>query len=439
MGTSLDTGNRGVLALAASLVKIVNEVVPESEISFFVGSKRAKPFSFTAGGKKIDVDTYNFRLSPTAAPSENIVWLFVATLLFKIFPVGATRRFILEKNPPLKMLSRTDFIGDIRGGDSFSDIYGLKRFLTGSLPDLICLLLSKNLVMLPQTYGPFSSVMSRVISGTILRKSHRVLARDTESLEVALRAIGNRGSEPILCPDVAFLLDAIPPDPKFIEEVFMSNDGQKPATLIGINVNGLMYNGGYTRDNMFGLELDYREFLVLLIENFLKTTNANILLVPHTYGLKGTINSDPDAATDVYSRIPSEFHDSVFLITQEYDQSEIKGIIGLCDFFIGSRMHACIAALSQGIPSLALAYSRKFRGVFESIGAGHMVIDARETTTQKAVKDTIAFYIRRVEEGKSTRENLVQVQSLIRRIFKDLLGEVSHAGLFIQSPEQDTD
>ena len=40
-------------------------------------------------------------------------------------------------------------------------------------------------------------------------------------------------------------------------------------------------------------------------------------------------------------------------------------------------MHACIAALSQAIPALGIAYSDKFRGVFESVGVGHLVADPR--------------------------------------------------------------
>ena len=76
-----------------------------------------------------------------------------------------------------------------------------------------------------------------------------------------------------------------------------------------------------------------------------------------------------------------EFTGRIHMLHGEHDQHAVKGIIGLCSFFIGSRMHACIAALSQGIPTVAVAYSKKFMGVFESAGMGHMVVDARDTST----------------------------------------------------------
>ena len=66
------------------------------------------------------------------------------------------------------------------------------------------------------------------------------------------------------------------------------------------------------------------------------------------------------------------------IVDREYDQHEIKGVIGMCDFFVGSRMHACIGALSQGIPCVGVAYSMKFRGVFESVGVADWVVDSRQ-------------------------------------------------------------
>lgn len=93
------------------------------------------------------------------------------------------------------------------------------------------------------------------------------------------------------------------------------------------------------------------------------------------------------------------------MIAGEYDQHTIKGIIGRCDFFIGSRMHACIAALSQKIPTAAVAYSKKFKGVFDSIDVGNLVIDAREMETQEAVDMIAAMF-----DDRAQIEKILQVQ-----------------------------
>ena len=136
-----------------------------------------------------------------------------------------------------------------------------------------------------------------------------------------------------------------------------------------------MYYGGYTRANMFGLKLDYRTFVKCLVEQLLSDKSNRILLVPHTFAAGGRVESDPAACRELKQGLPPSLRDRVHLVTQEYDQHQIKGVIGMCDFFIGSRMHACIAALSQGIPTVGVAYSRKFAGVFEMVGAEDWVID----------------------------------------------------------------
>ena len=67
------------------------------------------------------------------------------------------------------------------------------------------------------------------------------------------------------------------------------------ARLVGINVNGLMYNGGYTRNNMFDLRMNYHELLPELLMALLKQDNTEVLLVPHTYGTPGTVENDLDS------------------------------------------------------------------------------------------------------------------------------------------------
>ena len=118
---------------------------------------------------------------------------------------------------------------------------------------------------------------------------------------------------------------------------------------------------------MFNLKMDYKLFVHELSEAILKKTNANLLLIPHTFAAHGHVESDPDACAEVFTALSPVYKGRIQMIAGEYDQHAIKGIIGCCDFFIGSRMHACIAALSQKIPTAAVAYSKKFKGVFDSI------------------------------------------------------------------------
>ena len=52
--------------------------------------------------------------------------------------------------------------------------------------------------------------------------------------------------------------------------------------------------------------------------------------------------------------------------------TEIRGVLAGARLVIGSRMHACLNALSVGTPALPLAYSRKFAPLMADLGWSHV-------------------------------------------------------------------
>jgi polysaccharide pyruvyl transferase WcaK-like protein len=420
LGASLTTGNMGVSALAASLVKLMLTARPDASITFFIAERSSKPQVIELSGKKISIKVANIRRSLKSNTGEHILVIFLLALLYKIIPVQAFRNIIIKYNSRLKIIAEADFIGDVRGGDSFSDIYGVMGFISGSIPTIITLFLGKKLVLLPQTYGPYKSSISRRVARYILNHAHIILSRDRESMDFVKEILGskNRNKQIIFCPDVAFSLDSIIPKDGVIPS-FLHTGSANP--VIGLNINGLLYNGGYTRNNMFNLRMDYKLFVHQLSEAILKKTNANLLLIPHTFAAHGHVESDSDACAEVFTALSPVYEGRIQMITGEHDQHAIKGIIGRCDFFIGSRMHACIAALSQKIPTAAVAYSKKFKGVFDSIDVGNLVIDAREAETQEAVDMIIAIFADRARIEKILQVQIDNAQKEQLKIFREIL------------------
>jgi len=123
--------------------------------------------------------------------------------------------------------------------------------------------------------------------------------------------------------------------------------------------------------------------------------------------------------------LPPELRARVRIVTREYDQYEIKGVIGYCDFFIGSRMHACIAALSQGIPCVGIAYSMKFEGVFDSVCMGDWVVDGRSTTNEKAIRRILQLYRRRDSVRVELAQQANMARSRLREIFLQLFSQTA--------------
>jgi len=316
-----------------------------------------------------------------------------------------------------------DFFGDIRGGDSFSDIYGVKRILIGSIPMVVMTLLKKGTILLPQTYGPYKSLLSRKIASITLKKSKKVLCRDLQSIDVVKNLVKAQHHGKIhFCPDVAFTMRSVVPAEISLQPG--KKDGGK-GLLVGVNVSGLLYSGGYTRDNMFGLKFDYPAFVDRLVEGFLLDPGIRVLLVPHTFGGEGEVMDDYRASRLVYEKFIGEFPGKMYLFNERYDQYELKGIIGLCDFFIGSRMHACIAALSQGIPAVGVAYSQKFLGVFTSVGMDSFVVDARTVGNGEAIEGIRTKVSNLMDVDDREKVDCSEARSSVRKIFQEIMNDVS--------------
>ena len=210
----------------------------------------------------------------------------------------------------------------------------------------------------------------------ILKRASVVYARDHSGVDYVrvLRGNCSMNGKVHFMPDVAFTLDSHKPE--HIDLGALNDNRKKDSIVVGLNVSGLLINGGYTQENMFGLKTNYSELVYSIVDLLMKDKRSLVVLVPHVFAPGGNVESDPDACLKVYDKLSEKYPGRIFLTQGQYNQNEIKYIIGLCDFFIGSRMHSCIAALSQSIPAVGIAYSKKFLGVFESVGFGDCVAHA---------------------------------------------------------------
>jgi len=277
-----------------------------------------------------------------------------------------------------------DLVIDIGGGDSFADIYGRRRLWQMFLMKFLVHLAGRPLVLGPQTMGPFRKRSSLALARATLRRCALVATRDDLSTRY-LREIGYTG-EIVEASDVALRLPYIAPQPR--------SAGARPR--VGLNVSGLLMHGGYTRNNMFGLSLDYPDLMRRLIARFLEHPDGcELHLVGHVIGwppADGTRDriEDDHAANQ---RLAQEFP-GVVVAPPFASPSDAKSYIAGLDFFAGARMHACIAAFSTGVPVVPLAYSRKFAGLFGSLGYD-ATVDCTREETGAVVEQVLREYDRR--------------------------------------------
>lgn len=415
-GASLDVGNRGCCALAASFVRLFAKN-NNTKFHFLYANRTGGIQKLKVAGKNIDINIVNCRLSPKSKLNEHVLWILFLSVLQKLIPIRSLKRKIIRSNKWLSTLEDADFVGEIRGGDSFSDIYGSLNFLLGVIPCIIAIVMKKKMVMLPQTYGPFKSRLAKRVARYVLLNADRLISRDEDSILTAKLIMGKKGKskEVQLCPDIAFVLESVCPAEKKIEPPVPKAN----FPLIGLNVSGLLYVGGFDRNNMFGLKVNYKELVDKMIGELLEKTESHILLVPHVF------SDVPDMDELSLCRKFVEFYNKkydgrVHTIDYPYDQNQLKGIISTCDFFIGARMHSCIAALSQCVPTIGLAYSNKFAGVFNTAGMGQFVLDMRKCSQDEIIKFILNAFDARNSTAQSLQMVVPKVQDKILDFFKGL-------------------
>ncbi len=279
------------------------------------------------------------------------------------------------------MARRCDVVFDIGAGDSFTDQYGVKRFWYHTISKAVVLTSGTPLVLAPQTIGPFSRAWARQVARIVMRRCTAVVTRDNLSTAFV------RALDPAIplaeTTDVAFRLT--------YKNAAIAR-GQK--IRVGINVSGLLFGGGYTGKNQFDLRVDYPKLMREIVRRFAARADCEVHLVSHVIVPRRIETVEDDYR--VSERIAQEF-EGVLVAPAFRSPGEAKSYIASMDFFCGSRMHACIAAFSSGVPTVPIAYSRKFAGLFETLGYP-FVADCRE--------DSDETVLRKVEEGFEHREKL---------------------------------
>jgi len=396
-GASPSTGNQGVNALCWSLL------------------------SGLAQRGIDDVHVFDYR--------KNLSSERFGDLAYKLQPMTIGKRFWqenhLEKNRLaaalgkksggiLGTVSQSDLVMDVSGGDSFTDLYGPARFRQIVAPKKIALALNRPLVLPPQTYGPFRNPRSRRIAKNLIGNAHLALARDPESFERMQDLLGDefdpmRHQQGV---DLAFGLPAV--KPASIDSAtsrFLARNSDRP--LIGLNISGLLTNQESEARIRFGLKDSYIDLMHSLIKSLLNESDARILFIPHVHAPDSHFESDLAATRLLINTLPATYRKIILrrshVLGDSLNACELKWYIAQCDWFSGARMHSTIAALSSGVPTAAIAYSPKVKGVFATCNQGDSVVDLRQQNLSQANNLLLDLWQQREECAANLADRLPEV------------------------------
>ena len=168
-------------------------------------------------------------------------------------------------------------------------------------------------------------------------------------------------------------------------------DGFTRENTLGFNISPLVASGDPRKKEIA------EDFLRFVFEN----TTMKVLLVPHVVEEN---NNDYDFMKPIFEKF--EHTGRIAILPPDLEARQYKGYIAGTRFFVGARTHSTIAAYSSGVPTIALGYSVKARGIAKDVfGEEKYVLDIKAMTDYEELKDE---FLKLLENENEIRRELMK-------------------------------
>jgi len=283
----------------------------------------------------------------------------VYSFLFKIFKMDLPCLLLTKRRIRIiDQIQKSDVVF-VHGGDTISDTYGLVAATQHLYNIIICLLLSKKIVFISNTIGPFKRKIIKKIFLLILRRATLIIVRD----DYSKKKLDKYNIKNKLLLDNAFYISS--------ENI---DSHRHKRILIGIVPSAMVYKF-WKRRNIKNSSREYIKVFSNVI-NYLvrRCDNIKIFLIPHVFQMD---NNDYLIANDIRKSLNSDVPIEIFI---EKDPHKIKSLISTLDLLITPRMHPAIFALSTAIPVIGIDYNKKLESLFSFFDLKEYVILVEDFT-----------------------------------------------------------
>jgi len=358
--------SKGDTGIVLGMVYAIRQYIPDAEITVLSFTPETDGEKYNKYG--VRVLRHLLAVSPRASSPK---FISVAKLLTKILRYSLWSRVNIpvasEEKEILNAYADADIVlscgGGFLGGHDIASllhVYGI----------YFAKLLGKPVIIYGQSIDPFGNVIISTITKFALNRVDLITVREQLSLDY-LKSLALK-PKVILTADAAFLVKSISPNEatKLLAEegVYKS---QRP--LVGISVRGWNfpeYSDGKLRF------ANYLEVMTKTVEYLVSTLDATVVFFPQT--TSPLWGDDLIVSNEIASRIEND--SNVKVLAKDYSPEQFKGMIGQMGLFIGTRMHSNIFALSMGVPTVAISYQVKTKGMMSMLGEGDYVLDMANLT-----------------------------------------------------------
>jgi len=159
--------------------------------------------------------------------------------------------------------------------------------------------------------------------------------------------------------------------------------------------------------------------MTLILTKLLDNEKIVVHLVPHVVCENNSPGNDYELCYFLYNKIKNQ---RLILSPFFIDPIKAKNYISALDFFTGSRMHACIAAFSSGVPVYPISYSRKFIGLFNETLNYDCVGDLETMENLNIIENLLDA----IQNREILKEKIYKLKdSIIELKYKQLMSELA--------------
>lgn len=394
--------NRGDEAAMRAMIREVGSHFPDSHFTLIVQFQDTSlHFSFDES-----VSLLHMKM-----PYTSLAGLMLYTLL-KAVHINMSMLLNSYTQKIINSYENADIVISAPGGPYIGDIYYKHEFLHW-LFIYLGYLYKKPLLLYATSCGPFSIKPMNLIRRHIYGKFSILCVREAISKLYLERLIGKE--KPIYLSADSALQDNILPYQR--ENYFCGKkNNYKDRFIVSVSANNYSFPG---ESNPQELKEIYKKTLIDIIVYLSKKRLAYFMFFPQLYGQS---HSDVPFLKSLGEDLPKSIDWEI--VDPFLDSDMQRRIMGMANFYISSRYHPQIFAVSHGIPGICFYYEHKMKGFMNSLGFEDHCFDIRHLCAEK-IEITVDLILSDTDKISSTiKKNvneLVAKSKLTSRLAADLL------------------
>ena len=388
--------NRGVEALVYSTMFGIEELIGTNSINWHLHTNDPLYDDWRYSDKH--VTTHFSYLTNT---SEHFKSKLINKAFYQALSLG--ERFIPKRYDLAKSqtaLKASDLV-ICSGGDIFtSDYNNLRKHL--SYP-----LVSKKSYLCSHTIGPFKKE-DEIYFKKCIDNISAISVREKISYEYVKNLVGNETRVECVA-DVAF---SLPSNEILGKKILQHHLVLEDEKFVAVSVSkGVIRYSGLDESSYI------KEFSKFL--DYLTNEGYIVILIPHVCE-RNPNNNDLMICRTVLDSM--KHPKKARIMAYEYSAVEFKSVIRHASALIGARTHATIASMSQLVPTVSIAYSRKAYGIVEEVYGDSfqdVIVDAQDVSCSRLITSFNKALSINIESNRVA--NLKQLSKKNFSIAKDLL------------------